>query len=212
MTIRVIEGENSEDPSKDWDYDYEIGLPEAIEGSFSITQGPSAYSYVTPDPVAVCGTLEEYTAGSAVIIGPDQPAFEPMPASDLNPTLDNNINLLQLNLFFGYLDFQQDGVIDNFFRFNREAYQADNPNNTELFPFSLLDGEGGPGAKLTHNYIEGPGEGSPSLSSAPRSIEYSAMDISVYPGDFDSFYDEEEGDIITEQQLQKSSLEFGFGG
>ena len=61
----------------------------------------------------------------------------------------NGYNKLKQQLFFGYLDFQQNGVVDNFFRYNRQNYNEQvYQNNPETFPFSLLDGEGGPGGKL----------------------------------------------------------------
>tara|TARA_R110002020_G_scaffold208552_2_gene414382 strand:+ start:571 stop:7656 length:7086 start_codon:yes stop_codon:yes gene_type:complete len=184
VPIRVIPEETNNE--QDWDYLYAYsgtGLNlepiTAIPGSAAAMLG-NLESFDVMDSVCVAGTNAEYSTNTP-LIGNSAFLESSIPPEELNQTLENNLFQLNLGYFFGYLDFQQDGVIDNFFRFNREAYQADNPNNTELFPFSLLDGEGGPGAKLTHNYIEGPGAGSPSLSSAPRSIEYSVMDTSVIP-------------------------------
>ena len=62
---------------------------------------------------------------------------------------------LKSQRFFGYLEFQQDldEGINQFFRFNRDDYSAQtlNSGESEMFPFSLLDGEGGPGGKVAED-------------------------------------------------------------
>ena len=64
------------------------------------------------------------------------------------PVLQQNIDILSGMLFLGYLDFTQDGIQNDFFNYNKSIAAAENPGEVELFPFSLLDGEGGPGSDL----------------------------------------------------------------
>ena len=94
-----------------------------------------------------------------------------------------NINKYNEKLFFGYLDFSQDDTTQEFFRYNKANYyenisDADNPSYnlypndpllTEVFPFSLLDGEGGIGGAIGHNLFNSD-EDIPNLSSLPRFI------------------------------------------
>jgi len=64
----------------------------------------------------------------------------------LQPSIDGYTQLKKQR-FLGYLDFSQGEGLDNFFRFNRNTYSQTtlNQGESEVFPFSLLDGEGGPG-------------------------------------------------------------------
>lgn len=83
---------------------------------------------------------------------------------DLYPILLNNVATNSALPFLGYLDFQQTSSSTNFFNFDRgDAYQGlqglggagqELPliGSAELFPFSLLDGEGGPGGELPYSY------------------------------------------------------------
>ena len=81
---------------------------------------------------------------------------------DLYSILSDNVTTNSALPFLGYLDFQQNGNITNFFNFDREdAYDEifeqvseGTPliGAMELFPFSLLDGEGGPGGELPYSY------------------------------------------------------------
>ena len=83
-----------------------------------------------------------------------------------------NVNQLQEQRFLGYLDFTQNGVFNQFFRFNKSQYQ-NKPRLSgvkELSPFSVVDGEGGMGGNLSHNLENGPG--SVSLSSHPRRMRF----------------------------------------
>jgi hypothetical protein len=83
-----------------------------------------------------------------------------------------NVNQLQEQRFLGYLDFTQDGVFNQFFRFNKSQYQ-NKPRLSgvkELSPFSVVDGEGGMGGNLSHNLENSPG--SVSLSSHPRRMRF----------------------------------------
>jgi hypothetical protein len=91
----------------------------------------------------------------------------------------------------GYLKFQQNDTTHNFFNFDRtkawqeliEDLQADgtetinlpNPGEAELFPFSLLDGEGGPGGDLGYkNEFQVPG-----LNGGPGAINFGGSDYRV---------------------------------
>ena len=63
---------------------------------------------------------------------------------------------LQSQRFFGYLDFNQDTEgLENFFRYNRDVYSETplNQGESETFPFSLLDGESGPGGLVGQDSI-----------------------------------------------------------
>ena len=64
------------------------------------------------------------------------------------PVIQQNIDALAAMGFLGYLDFTQDGIQNNFFNYNKSIATEENPGEIELFPFSLLDGEGGPGGDL----------------------------------------------------------------
>ena len=89
-------------------------------------------------------------------------------AESLN-SWENCDKILKDKIFLGYLDFKQstttnglqpggeiaeDVIINEFFRFDRELWEGtfNNMNttmfNNEVFPFSLLDGESGPGGHL----------------------------------------------------------------
>ena len=85
-------------------------------------------------------------------------------------TLSENLTQLQEQRFLGYLDFDQS--INQFFRFNKSQYE-NQPRLSglkEIFPFSLVDGEGGIGGNLSHNLENG--GGSVNLSSHPRRMDF----------------------------------------
>ncbi len=85
-------------------------------------------------------------------------------------TLSENLTQLQEQRFLGYLDFDQ--TYNQFFRFNKSQYesQARLSGLKEIFPFSLVDGEGGIGGNLSHNLENG--AGSVNLSSHPRRMDF----------------------------------------
>jgi hypothetical protein len=115
------------------------------------------------------------------------PSLGEEPPDSLNSFEDCD-EILKEKWFLGYLDFQQsittnglqeggeiegEVIINEFFRFDRELWEGTFNNwnssseNQEIFPFSLLDGESGPGGDLTHN-LAGGIDNVPETSSIPR--------------------------------------------
>ncbi len=108
-------------------------------------------------PVQIAGLETSFTGES---LGDGTPYY----------TLLNNLAKLQEQRFLGYLDFDQN--INQFFRFNKSQYESQ-PRLSglkEIFPFSLVDGEGGMGGNLSHNLENG--AGSVNLSSHPRRMDF----------------------------------------
>ena len=108
-------------------------------------------------PVQIAGLETSFTGES---LGDGTPYY----------TLLNNLAKLQEQRFLGYLDFDQS--INQFFRFNKSQYESQ-PRLSglkEIFPFSLVDGEGGMGGNLSHNLENG--AGSVNLSSHPRRMDF----------------------------------------
>jgi len=78
------------------------------------------------------------------------------------PFQNNSYNLnenLKLRLQLGYLEFIQTEDISQFFRHNKDSYSTvagaiGDGDGSELFQFSLLDGEGGPGGFLPFDTTE----------------------------------------------------------
>ena len=79
------------------------------------------------------------------------------------PFQNDSYNLeanLKLRLQLGYLEFTQTEDIPQFFRYNKDLYSSSvagaigDGDGSELFQFSLLDGEGGPGGFLPFDTTE----------------------------------------------------------
>jgi len=152
----------------DWNYSYEQEAttePYSVNLDFSEFGGDnvSVENDATVLPVQVAGLETVFLSAEAGTLNISGEIDD----EGVYPVLKNNLEQLQEQFFLGYLDFTEfefEGQSSSsFFGYNK----FNEPEDT--FPFSLLDGEGGPGGNLSHNLVNGSND-VPSLSSAPRRV------------------------------------------
>ena len=170
VTSTIMEAENG--TLDDWNYDYH--LPETtqqycVEIEEEDSDINSLYDqpeisvnghYASVMPAQVAGLEEVWMPArqnNTLASGGSAGFYGPTTDTEYTP-LKENLEQKQEMWFLGYLDFNEYNVgqyrFNEFFNFNKDYFQ-DSLGDYEVFPFSLLDGEAGPGGDLAHNLHNG---------------------------------------------------------
>lgn len=170
----------------DWDYNYD---KEATTQPYSVEIEESESEYNSPDQpeISISGNsasvLPCQVAGLETVFMPtmnNASLAAGSPNGTGGATVDaiyqpllENLQQKQEMFFLGYLDFNEYNVgqyhFNEFFGFNKD-YIQNALGGYEIFPFSLLDGESGPGGTLAHNLYNG-WQAIPDIGSSHRFVK-----------------------------------------